>query len=340
MNKTEINAKLDIIDNQSLAVKSCIEQIQRRTAEIRLLLNETEPTEISYGIAQRIGRVLFNDNANILSGYSTLEHLSNGKLRAWYLWQRIKTDGTKENFFLSCISDTGLSGDWKGQNVENALGNPNQGYGPTTSTKFKGKYYHVYNRPAQNQLCEKRFFVSLNGHTWTEYSTSKIWRLGEDHTLAVINSGTPDEKMIMPTRLYMPNHPLANGMRHIYLMTTEDGNIWSDPVELFKATNPNEQYYSMSICEIKRDNYFACLNIFNESTQQVSMRLMKSTNLLNWAFLQDVPLEAGVNQNFGAVSYDSVKKLVDILVVETADKHNTQVSKFGLTRYQVQVSGV
>lgn len=299
--------------------------------------------EVIFGSVVRIGKTLSNGGANIFTGYSCWEYLTDGRIRMWYRWERINLDNSKTNFFLSCLSEDGLSGQWEGKDVENPLGNPLQGYGCTSSKKFKDNYYHIYNKAAVGQRVEKRFFKSANGHTWTEYATAKKWELGEDHTLFVIKQGTSEEELIMMVRPQLPDHPLSNGKRHICIMRSKDGIVWTDPVQIFTSTDYNEQYYCMTVCEVKNNLYYGCVNIFNKSTEQVTMRIMTSTDLMNWTFKENIPLPVGVNQQFGSVSYNPYKQEIDIVTLENENDHagrGNPLNRFYIALNKVKVTGL
>lgn len=340
----KINQDLNSAEASLNTAKSEISIAESKIKSIRTEVNSGggggDP-EVTFGIAARIRKILSNAGANIFTCYSCWEYLTYGRIRMWYLWQRINLDNSKTNFFLSCTSNDGYT--WNTSDVENQNGNPSQGYGCTSGMKFKGFYYHVYNRAAVDQLVEKRFFKSTTGHTWTEYQTSKIWKLGEDHNLFLIKKETPDEEMIMFVRPQLPGHPLSNGKRHISIMRSKDGFIWTDPIQIFTSTDYNEQYYSMSVCEVRDNLYYGCLNVYNKSKEQVTMRIMKSNDLLTWIFKENIPLPVGVNQQFGAVSYNAQKQEIDILTLENENDHagrGNPLNRFYIALYKTKVNGI
>ena len=339
----KINQDLNSAEASLNTAKSEISIAESKINSIRTEVNSgggVGDPEVTFGIAARIRKILSNAGANIFTCYSCWEYLSNG-IRMWYRWERINLDNSKTNFFLSCKSADGYV--WNTSDVENPNGNQLQGYGCTSGMKFKNFYYHVYNKAAVGQRVEKRFFKSANGHTWTEYATAKKWELGEDHVLFVIEQGTANEEMIMFVRPQLPDHPLSNGKRHISIMRSKDGVIWTDPVQIFTSTDYNEQFYCMSVCEVKKNLYYGCVNIFNKSKEQVTMRIMKSNDLLTWIFKENIPLPVGVNQQYGAVSYNAQKQEIDILTLENENDHagrGNPLNRFYIALYKTKVNGI
>ena len=324
----KIQGYTDLIDDSVLAISN--------------ELGTTEPT-ISFGTPVRFGKILSSAVANIFTGYSAWEYLSNGKIRMWYLWQNILQGNVKQNFFLSCVSETGLSGRWHGINCESGVGvsNPNQGYGGTSVVKFKGSYYHVYNTAHQNLKVRKRFFKSPNGYQWTEYSTAVDQWAGEDHTLFVINAGKPDEELIMLLRPHMPGFG-GDPLRHSGIMRSFDGVNWSPHQRLFTSTNPDRQYYMHSACQVG-DMYYSILNVFGKSNETVSMEVWISDDLTNWSLKESIPMPANVKQQYGGVSYNPAKKEINILALECENDHEgngNPANRFYLALYKTNVFGI
>jgi len=341
---TEIINKISAIRALSKTNLGICDEIMVLSDEVGALIGvDPIKPDISFDTPKRVGKIISNANANIFSWYSGQEFFEDGKRRMWYLWQQINANLSKTNSFISCISDTGLSGDWHSANVQFRPNNPNQGVGGFTSTKFKGNYYHWKNGQPLQQRLKKILLKSPDGINWTEYQTFEdIWE-GEDSSFCVINPGKVNEKLIMFSRPFMPGHPEANGMRHINIRRSLDGINWTPSQRIFTAMNPDNQYYSMSVCEVSENTYYGVLNVFNKGRETVHMEVVTSKDLINWTSGVVIPRDVFIKMQFGGVSYDPYKKQVNILVLESENDHagnGNPNNRFYLALYTVNVNGV
>ena len=279
--------------------------------------------------------VMLASSGNVLNLYTSLEtDRADGKVRMWY-------HGWGVN--LSCLSDTGDPATWFTRNVEVAGGNPKQKYAPITAQKFKGFYYMSVGGYVNQGKELTHLYKSTDGINWVEYLPSvPIWK-GEDRSLAVINQAGI-ELLVMPIRPHLANINHNDGLRHSGIMISDDGINWIDKGLVFVSQGVNRQYYSHSLCQVAENLFYSVVNVFNESTQKVTMELYKFSDIYDintYELLKSVDPLQGFNQNYGGVSYDKNKKVINLLVAESKGLHNNSNGNyFRIALYTVKVEGV
>lgn len=341
MNKQEILNKINSAETSISNAEDQLDSANLHLAEAKALLNESTSNTITFGNPERVGVLLANAYGNVLcEPYTGLEHLSDGKYRMWYMWDKLMSDGSMKKYHLSCISPSATPGSFTGANVQNPDGNYKQGYGGITAKKFKGDYYHCYNSLPQNGKVKKRFFASNNGYSWGEYVLpSELW-LGEDHSLMPYKDSNGNEKLAMFARPFIPNQPGLK--REISILFSDEGVTWTEPESIFKPLSfVNEhEFYSMTACQIKPDLFVACINRYKKSSEEVYMELWTSADLYDWDYVKNIP-NPDFKQSYGQISYDESRKEINILTSESKSDHGkSDKGFFQIGRFKMKVEGV
>lgn len=145
--------------------------------------------------------------------------------------------------------------------------------------------------------------------------------------------------------------PQKEKRRQALRYSDDFGQTWSDKVIVLEIpeserTKPHGvfQYcvvYSMTVCK-HLNKYYSAVNVYNEATEVVSVKLAQSDDLYNWEWLnggQDIIPQGSNNQTYGAIfSYvppgvdDALPKLM-VLTQSTTAKHN-EAGIFRLNFYE------
>ncbi|HRK00990.1 MAG TPA: hypothetical protein PL089_15375 [Ignavibacteria bacterium] len=333
MNKAKIETELmDIEDSVRL---------------IRAELNSTVTPGITFGPMTRsplhTGVMLANNDGDVIPmPYTGLACLESGGYEMKYAgW----------GFKLNCFSQSGEPQSWFTSGVTKMTGNGTYtdhltgGYGAYTSEKFKGNHYHCHHLyPVRSDgKCRTRFYRSPDGKQWTDISdiSTEVWA-GEDRSFMIHNKGKSDESMYMFIRPYLPNS--NDFIRHIDVYQTFDGLQWNFVKRLITASGKADQYYSMSACQVG-NLYYGNINHYDELTDRLSIRLFHTTDILDITKFTYVAMyyPVGVEMQFGAVSYDKIRKEVVLLAGEAYRKHNEgpAANKYiKIIKYSSKVTGL
>ncbi len=342
--KQDLNFALVNLGNANNQIDIAKQQIISVQAE----LNSDPPTEPVISITEMkfVKNFLVNDSACILfSPYTPLYRMKKNGVWGWivrYHW--IPTDPKKYRFALTLWTPDDFS--ISNQNVYNN-GDVNTGIGGDVGHRygafsdiFKGKYYQTWHENPLNGYADRMISTSLDGvNNWS--APVKIGRYGEDSSFCVIDKGLPTEKLRMYVRPRYANYS-QEIYRDIVMIETTDGVNWSQPVEVLKSTKKDEQYYSMSVCQVAKNKFYACVNIYNADNELVWMRIHNSTDGINFYYIQAIPLLSEFKQQYGAITFDEQRKKLILLCEQSKGKHGESISQFpfGLTRYEADVKGI
>lgn len=198
----------------------------------------------------------------------------------------------------------------------------------------------------ENGAFMRRMAASPDGVTFTEFNPiPAVMEVGED------NSFWLDKETGRFWQFERNLRPSKEKRRQAVRYSDDNGLSWSDKsicleIPESERTKPHGvfQYcvvYSMSVCK-HNGIFYSAVNVFNEATDIVSIRMAKSLDLYNWEWMNggnDVIPLGNKKQMFGSVcNYiepgvnDVPPKL--IILVQSSDKLHGEVGIFRFSIYE------
>lgn len=190
--------------------------------------------------------------------------------------------------------------------------------------------------------------ISEDGNNFSMYQTDPARMVaGEDKNIWV------DPETGRTYLIERNDRPAREKRRQAIRYSDDGGYSWSDKVVCLEIpeserTNPASVFhycvvYSMTVCRHK-GKYYAAVNIFNEATDMVSIKMAQSDDLYNWTFMNagnDIIPMGDNKQMYGAItSYrdpgvNDVPERLIIMVQSCKSKHS-QAGIFRLSLWENQ----
>ena len=338
--ETELNEMSEELDLIQVSKDAMVSSIQK----IRTELNSEpiEPAPITFETPVFLKKLLGSADANVLyQGHTPLiPYVKNG-VNGWLMKYRwIPTNPTKYGFHLSLFLPpdfTVLNSNVYNQGDVNTGigGDKNHHYG-AYSGNFNGLYYQSWHENPFNGQADRMISTSSNGID-NFGSTVKIGKSGEDSSFCICEING-----VKRLRLYY--RPFYPGIepRRVVMIETINGNTWSSPVDVLTPVSVLHQYYSMSVCQVAENMYYATVTKYDTVAEITFIDILTSSDGINFQFKNVIPMPSGINQMYAVVTYDKANKRIIILVEQTEARHNEGISNkpFGLVLYTAKINGI